>query len=342
MTRRLSGVLAVTALFLTAATLALLPAGPADATGSRAWSQDFGITPDVFTTPASPSLPVGAAVPVDLVVFDNDPSCTPPSYASCVQPTGTVTISAENTAHTATALGTKPLSSVPSQPGRSGQATFSLPATLAPGSYVILASYSGDSTFSGGSVPAALSLTITQARPTVTLTQSSRSTHPGTRFTVNAAVSYSSTAAPGSPLQPEVPTGSITLNESGGSAPATLPLGSDGSVTFRIAGPTTPGDIDFSATYSGDTDLLATTSTSLLHDVVLVAPPTSPSSSSAATPSAKPPPSQPAITTTTTSNASGVLAATGVPTGALLTAAVTLLMAGAGALALSRRTRPTH
>jgi hypothetical protein len=315
-------------LLIAACITVFVQSGPAAATGTRAFTQDFGITPNVFTTPATGPIPVGGAVPANLVIIDNDPSCVGPSFSSCLEPTGTVSITAEDSAHNVVTLGTQTLSSVPSQPGRAGQAVFSFPATLVPGDYLIEASYSGDSNFAGGAVPAALLLTITKATPTVTLTQNHTTTHPGAGFTVTAAVTYPSTAASGDPLEPETPTGSITLTNSDGS-PVTLPLGADGRVTFSIAGPDTVGDVTFHGSYTGDADIDAGTSAALVHHVVAITTTTSAPPTSAAT-------------TPTPSSSGPILAETGVRSTSLLVIAIGLLVVGAGVLAASRRTGRTH
>lgn len=333
---------------------ALVWSGPAAATGSRVWTADFGITPDVFSTPASTSLPVGASVPVNLVIIDNDSGCVSPTFASCHQPTGTVAITAEDASHHVVTLGTQSLTSVPQQPGRAGEAVFHFPATLAPGSYVVEASYSGDATFSSGGVVGALLLTITKATPTVVLSQSSPMTQPGKPFTVHAAVTYPTTAASGAPLAPETPTGMITLTQvdgSGGSA--ALPLGADGTAAFTVTGPTTPADLTFTATYSGDTYVLNGSSSALVHHVAAAiatptptpTPPassTSPPASSAPTTESSPPTASAASPSVATSTPGGILAETGVHTTGLLLFASALLISGVGALAASRRTRRAH
>jgi hypothetical protein len=133
----------VASLLIAACITVFAQSGPAAATGTRAFTDDFGITPDVFTTPASPSIPVGGAVPVNLVIIDNDPSCVGPSFSSCLEPTGSVSITAEDAAHNVVTLGTQTLTSVASQPGRAAQAVFSFPATLVPGTYIVEGSYTG-------------------------------------------------------------------------------------------------------------------------------------------------------------------------------------------------------
>jgi hypothetical protein len=159
-------------------------------------------------------------------------------------PTGTVTFS-----NGSTALGTSPLNGA-------RQATLTL-STLPVGSASITASYSGDGNFNG-STSGALSQTVNKDGSTTTLTSSPNPSISGQPVTFTAAVTAN---APGSGL----PTGSVTFKN--GSAT----LGSsnlDGTGHATLTTSALPlGAISITASYGGDTNFAAGTSTALTQTV---------------------------------------------------------------------------
>jgi Bacterial Ig-like domain (group 3) len=268
----------------------VVTAPSAGAAGTRAFTADFGITDNVFADPSGP-ITVGQAIPVNIVIIDNDPSCVFPTFTSCITPTGTVTIFARDAASTVTTLGSATLSPTPAQLGRSGQAVFAFPETLPAGDYTVYGTYSGDSTFAASTSDIGfVVLTIDKATPTVSLTQAASSSPIGAPITFHAAVTFPNTATAGNPPQPASPTGTITLLSSGGTTLGTESPDANGDATFSLSAPTATSVMTVHAAYSGDANLLSASSSNLVHNVValestttLTATPTSATAGSAVT-----------------------------------------------------------
>jgi hypothetical protein len=335
----------LTVSWLALAGVFLVVAQSAHAVGARAFTYDFGITDNVFADPSGP-VTVGHPIPVNVVIIDNDPSCVGPAYASCVEPTGTVTIFAKDAASNVTTLGSSSLTSVASQPGRAAQAVFSFPETLPAGDYIVYGSYSGDSTFAASSGIGFVVLSVNQATPTVTLTQSSTSSVIGQPVTFHAAVSFPNTASPGDPPQPAAPTGTITLNAASGTL-ATATPDANGDATLTVPAPAAAEVLTVHAEYSGDANLLSARSSDLVHDVTTAAsttPPTSAGSASTTPTSTTSASATPGSDTSTTSTGtdSGDLAVTGTNTAAQAGLGIGLLIVGAGVLLFTRPRSSRH
>ena len=158
-------------------------------------------------------------------------------------PTGTITF-LDGT----TTLGTGTLSS--------GVASFST-SQLTPGSHTLSVSYSGDATTAAGTSNN-VSETISQATTVTTLGSSNASATVGTSVSFTATISSS---------EPTSPTGTVQFTEAGvllGSAPL-----SNGTATVSL--PTlTPGPHQIIASYSGDTDDAASSSSAFAETILQI------------------------------------------------------------------------
>lgn len=162
--------------------------------------------------------------------------------ANAVAPTGTVTF-LDGTA----TLGTAPV-------GSSGTATYST-AALSPGQHAITAVYNGDSA-SQGSRSTALLQTVNDASTTTALSSSVNPVIMGAQVTFTAQVTG----------QGATPTGVVTFHD------GTVTLGqgalSAAGVATYSTGAILPGPHSISATYAGDADDLASTSSALSQSVL--------------------------------------------------------------------------
>jgi hypothetical protein len=159
-------------------------------------------------------------------------------------PTGTVTI----------LDGSNPLDTVSLDSG--GKATFSTRA-LGVGSHTITATYSGDTNFTS-STTAALNQTVSQAATKTTITSSASTSRFGQPVTFTATVKA---VAPGS----GVPTGTVTFYD-GTTSLGTVPLYGSGQATISI-GSLSVGTHSITASYTGDGNFTASTSTALTQTV---------------------------------------------------------------------------
>ena len=136
-------------------------------------------------------------------------------------------------------------------------------STLAIGTHLLSAQYSGDSANVGGTSNTVTQQVI-QASTSTTLASSNASPTVGSNITLNAAVS--STDGPS-------PTGSVQFID--GTGPNAVPLGSvpltnSGMVSFSTAG-LSPGTHNVTAVYSGDADNAASTSAPMVETVQQIA-----------------------------------------------------------------------
>jgi CSLREA domain-containing protein len=137
-----------------------------------------------------------------------------------------------------------------------GTATIPIPATLDAGGYAINVSYAGDGNYNAAT-PLVITLAIGQAATTTTLTASSGTITPGQSIKFTATVTSATTGTP---------TGMVSFYDGTtllGSA--TLTAGAASYSTAALAAGVTHS---ISATYSGSTDYLPSTSTSSISVVV--------------------------------------------------------------------------
>jgi large repetitive protein len=161
-------------------------------------------------------------------------------------PTGTVTF-----VDGSVTLGTSTLSD--------GTATLQLPLSV--GTHSIVASYSGDADFIGGSTTAPLSQAVNQDNPVVTVTSAREFVIAGRPVVFTATVTA---AAPGA----GIPTGTVTFVLDGSTALGTVSLtGGTASLTssYSTAGPHT-----ITVQYSGDANFKGGTSSPLSQTVSTV------------------------------------------------------------------------
>jgi uncharacterized repeat protein (TIGR03803 family) len=156
------------------------------------------------------------------------------SHASgSATPTGTVTFSVGSTV-----LATETVSS--------GVATLTAPTSAyAPGAYPIVATYSGDTNYTG-SASAATTVTLNKAATTTTMTASPNPVTPPANCTLTATVKRSASGAAG------YATGSVTFSVDG-TALATINLNGSGVATLGASTSSVPaGAYPVVATYNGD------------------------------------------------------------------------------------------
>jgi autotransporter-associated beta strand protein len=149
-----------------------------------------------------------------------------------------------------TVLGTGTLSN--------GVASFTT-STLTAGLHSITASYSGDTMF-GPSTSAVLSQMVNQASTTTTLSSSANPSGAGQAVTFTATVAVVSPGA-------GIPTGTVTFME-GTTTLGTGTLDSTGHATFQTSS-LAQGTHTITATYSGDSNFLTSTSSPLTQTVQL-------------------------------------------------------------------------
>ncbi|HTJ70685.1 MAG TPA: Ig-like domain repeat protein [Actinospica sp.] len=157
-------------------------------------------------------------------------------------PTGTVTFNVDGTTQ-------------PALPLSSGTASLTIP-NPAVGTHTVTAAYSGDPVYYGSTSPA-FEQTVDQANTVTTLTSSANPSPVNQPGTITATVAA---LTPGS----GTPTGTVTFSIDGtAQAPVTL---SDTSASLNLA--TLPaGPHQITATYSGDDEFTADTSSPLTEDI---------------------------------------------------------------------------
>jgi large repetitive protein len=224
-----------------------------------------GLAPGTHTVTAAYQGSTAYAASTSAALTQSVLPATTTTLASSVNPT----VSGQNTSLTATvkpATGsTTPTGTVTFTIDGAAQAPVTLASgkaslkinTLAAGTHTITATYNGNTTF-GPSTSAALTQTVNQAATTVTL---SSSTNPaGTGQTVAfTAVVLPTTPGTGTP------TGTVTFTIDGVAQPPLI-LTSGKAVTFKT-NTLAAGTHTITATYSGDADYIASTSTALIQTV---------------------------------------------------------------------------
>jgi hypothetical protein len=165
-------------------------------------------------------------------------------------PTGSVTFSVGSTTLTTVTLNS------------SGVASFTASTNgLVPGSYPVVATYSGDSNFIP-SVSPATTVKLEAAPTATTLTASPTTVTPPASVTLTATVKRSTSGATGTP------TGSVTFYADGTDALATVKLNSSGVATITASSNGYPaGKYPITAKYLGDSS--DATSTSSAVDVTV-------------------------------------------------------------------------
>ncbi len=160
----------------------------------------------------------------------------PSSTVNNTPPTGTVTFSsaAQGTLGTATVT--------------NGTATLALPGTLAVGTYVISASYGGDTNYAASISPPSAIVTISQAQATITETLSPASIPLGGSSTLAVTVTL--------PYPAASPTGNVTATVNGVAgavytAALTAAAGGTATATIPIPAPANPGAYTVQVTCAG-------------------------------------------------------------------------------------------
>jgi len=204
----------------------------------------------VATPPAATSAPLTALV-------SSSPNSTAgvqvtltatvaPSSGSGADPTGTVTFTSNGTT-----IGSSPV-------GAGGVATLATTALTA-GTDQIVATYGGDSNYTG-SASTALTQTVTPpvnaTATTTTVTSSSLTAAPA------ASVTFTATIAPASN---PTPTGTVTFS-SNGTTLGTSPVQSNGAATLKTSSLPTGAD-PITATYNGDANYAASTSAAITETI---------------------------------------------------------------------------
>jgi hypothetical protein len=172
-------------------------------------------------------------------------------YTTIGAPSGTITYSILNASGGSLASGTIPLT----VGSANSTATFPIPNTLAPGSYTVNVTYSGDANYLGVPTATPISFTVNKASPAVSLVSSLNPVFSLNPVTFTATVS----SAAGTP------TGSITFTDG-------QTLLSSVQLSQGVATDTTSslaiGVHSIVATYSGDANFVGATSTTLTQAVV--------------------------------------------------------------------------
>ncbi|HKF47322.1 MAG TPA: Ig-like domain repeat protein [Terracidiphilus sp.] len=220
----------------------------------------------------------GSSVPFEAVVTN---TIGPP----ITQPTGTVNMTVTNTGNNSTAATFANVALFPVSGFRQSNATVQYWTHAAPGTYSVVANYSGDALDSSGA-SAAVPFSVVQVTPTVAITVPANNGQflPGA---ITAAVQVSNAGL--LPTAPS-PSGTLTvvLTNTGTNAKTTftpaLSTGTAGVSTTNIPlGSMAVGNYSLSASYSGDTADTAASATAIAFSVVRVTPSvtiTSPASAS--------------------------------------------------------------
>ena len=214
------------------------PAGP-DTSQSGDDELDYAI-PTTVSLPA-PTVSVTAATPNPSVSGQNvtfTAQVAAPGAGGAV-PTGTVTFTVDGTPQSPVALNS------------AGKASLKV-STLMAGVHSVVAVYSGDANYAAANSPA-LTQTVNQAATTVTLTSSVNPAVYGQSVAFNAVVLA---ASPGA----GTPTGTVTFTVNG-TAQSPIPLDSGKSATLKLS-TLTPGQYTVTASYSGDPNYTASSSSS--------------------------------------------------------------------------------
>ncbi len=173
------------------------------------------------------------------------------SSTTIAAPSGSISYSILNASGISIAAGVLQLTAGNS----SSTATVLIPSSLAPGSYTISITYSGDSNYAVPSTSATISLHIGQATTTVTLTSSASSVVLTNPLLFTAAVSSTTST----------PTGTMSFLD------GTTPLG-QGTLSKGVAALSTSsltaGSHTITAVYSGDANFSAATSGSITETVL--------------------------------------------------------------------------
>ena len=250
------------------ATVITVPAGSL-ATGTDTLTATY--TPDSSSSPVYNSATGTSSITVTVTPAKTTPTVTVVPSASSITTVQTLTV-AIAVGGTPTPTGSVTLSSggyTSATTLSSGNATFSIPAgSLATGTDTLTASYTPDSNSSSiYNIATGTSLvTVTvppKITPTVTVTPSASSITTAQALTVTAAVSGSS----GNPT----PTGTVTLMSGSYTSAATTLSGGSASINIP-AGSLNTGSDTLTASYSGDSNYIATTGTAPVSVTVAVAP----------------------------------------------------------------------
>ncbi len=230
--------------------------------GNSSWStvsctNSFTVTPATVYSTTVGSSNHAATFGSSITFSINDYTFSYP-YLGALAPTGSVTFYADGVS-----IGTIPVdASAWAGYGNSyGHFAGSLStSTLSPGAHSITASYTGDTNYAPLAATGAYTQSVAKATPTVTLTPSSTSTHYGDPVTFTV----STTGVAG-----YIPTGNIQFLD-GAVSLATVAL-SGGQAVFSTSA-LHAGSHLITASYSGDSDFLAITSSSSTVNVAQVTP----------------------------------------------------------------------
>ena len=223
------------------ANISTLPVGSYNATATYAGDSNYGATTASLATPqvvsqVSTTTAVTAAPNPGIAGKPITITATVTPASGTVTPTGTVTFTYTLNGNTVT-LGTGPITLV------KGVATVN--ATLAAGTYPIVATYSGDANDAAGT-PGTLSLVVNAATTTTAVTATPAAATVGGTITFSAVVTGSG----------PTPTGTVTFTATGTGGTVSLPTGTlDGTGKTSVTYNTLPaGTYTITATYSGDSD----------------------------------------------------------------------------------------
>ena len=129
--------------------------------------------------------------------------------------------------------------------------------TLSPGAYTITAAYSGDTSFTGSS--SSTTITVTKATPSVSFTTSTAQINSAATATLNFSIATPASATPAS--------GSVVFTDiTSGTTLGTATL-NNGAVSFSTTAITTSGANTITATYSGDLNYSAVSSSAVVVTV---------------------------------------------------------------------------
>jgi hypothetical protein len=224
------------------ATISTLPVGSYNATATYAGDNNYGAAaaslaaPQVVNQVTATTTVVAAANPGLAGKPDVITATVAGPAGSTITPTGTVTFTYTLNG-TTTTLGTGAITLV------KGVATVT--ANLPPGTYPIVATYSGDTDDAAGT-PGTLSLVINAAVTTTTVTATPSPAIVGQTITFAATVTSTGV----------MPTGTVAFTATGGGVTITLPSGilNASGQTSVTSSTLAAGTYTITATYSGDTD----------------------------------------------------------------------------------------